>query len=378
MPITDSGVVTIGASVPLAGMYQSVAGQTNPTGYPLNNLRQGTGKYWRASDNTPTTNTKRQLGLLANTKYRSLVGQGLTTYTLAAQDGEHINIQGVIYGGGGAGGAGGTNLQGYQYDAQGYGFPGQPGGTGLSLTSGVQTYIILNGTILGGDGGGGGGSATWMQGDAQAYRAGSGGNGGNGIITAPGTATQATIYLKPGSIIQGGSGGGGGSSWGVNSPLYIGLQPQTNVGVAGNGGGGGSTVTGIALGLPGGGGGGGGALRNPIQSGPINPGFLAGQPGTPGSTPVTGYGKGGPSQSIGTVQYAIVVSGAGGNAGGAYPNATQGGINGQPGGISSTTSYVPERTFIGPTYVAYGYGGTAGVSTQGLITLVPNSQGTVV
>ena len=351
MPIVDNGVVTIGTSVPLAGMYQSVAGQTNPTGYPLNGLRQGTGRYWRATDNTPTLNTTRQLGLIGNTKYRCLQGQSQQApYTLLTGPGENINIQGSITGSFGGGGVGaGEPAYGYAPVAQ----PGQAGGDALIIQTGTSLYVLVTNLINGGDGGGGGAGGGGVT-QAQANGA-AGGNGGKGI-SSQGTVT---VYVNPAGTVRGGSGGGGGGGG-----LFFLFPPEPGTGRTrgGNGGGGGYS------GAPGQGGSGGGGGSYPAN-GSAGVGS-AGQPGSGG-----GGGGAGVQFQIGPFPGNVPVQqwnvGAGGNGGGAplIPFT----LSGTAAGPSSVTNLSPYNTVGLP-----GPGGSAGLANTATVILNTQSQGVIV
>jgi len=311
MPITDSGVVTIGASAPLAGIYQSVAGQTNPTGYPLDGLRQGTGKFFKGQDSPSTTGQTRQLGILASNKYRCLQGQSTTTYTLLTTPSENINLQGQMSGPAGAGG--GTS--------PGIGQAGGTGGLALGIQTGTNLSFRVGGALVGGGGGGGAaGSGGGWTGSA---------GGAGGVAVATFNSAQVTIYTSGGTFVGGGGGGGGSAS--VVSP---GSAAPISVYTSGNGGGG-------AAGF----GGGGGAQANSGQAG----------------TAVTG-GAGGASYPFITGPPAAVnwQVGAGG----------RGGNIGQAGQAAGTTIVIPPSlaAYVPPPGV--GAGGAAGASFQGSVTVV--------
>lgn len=361
MPITDSGVVTIGTSSPLAGIYQSVAGQTNPTGYPLNELRQGTGKYWRASDNSPSPGVARQLGLLRDTKYRCLQGQSQGTYTLSTSQGEHVNLQGSIYGTDGGGGAAGSSASVSQGNPQ-PGFPGQAGGTGI-IVQGTNNYLLVTGDVWGGSGGGGGAGGFTIQPPGfgpfyQARPGGAGGNGGTGISAAP-SGGQITVYVRPaaqGARLSGGS-GGGGASGGVYG------TSQTNLAAAGGNGGGGGRI-GPPTSTRGGLGGQGGNF-GPNQG-------VSGNPGFPGVLPLypNEATQGGAYYPyvLGFIQAAV----SSGGRGGGWATGQGTAAAGAQGSTSTITSSAPNG--VGTP----GAGGAVGSSTDAGVTVVSNSQGVVV
>lgn len=365
MPITDGGIVTIGASAPLAGIYQSVAGQTKPTGYPLDGLRQGTGKYWRASDNSPSLGVARQLGLLRSTKYRCLQGESQGTYTLSTSQGEHVNLQGSIYGTDGGGGAVGASSPIQNNTAQ-PGFPGQPGGAGI-IVQGTNNYLIMTANVWGGSGGGGGAGGFLLdpQGNSPSYQAkpaGAGGNGGIGISAAP-SGGQITVYIRPTAFtrLSGGSGGGGASGG-----LYA-TTGTVNLAAAGGNGGGGGRI-GPPVSTRGGGGGQGGTTR-PAQG-------VSGNPGVPGVLPAnpSEYTQGGAFYPyvFGSIQAAVGAGGSGGGRATGQGTAAAGAA-GSPSTITSPT-YPGDAKGVGTP----GAGGAAGASTDAGVTLVPGSQGAVV
>lgn len=262
--MATSQTLIVGASVQLGVMGQW-AGRTIPAqSVQLNAIRQGTGKFWRGTDNSATAGTTRQLGLLRLTNYRCVQGQNQGTYAIQnAAVLENVNIQGNLYNGAptlalnlaassvvrmngnciGAGGAGGI---GAGTPAARQAGTGGNGSVGVSSTNSITIYAL--GTIAGGGGGGGGGGSSFDP--SFTYATGGGGGGGGASFGAGGAYNGGVNYVgqfgQAGSATAGGSGGSAGVGPGV--------PPG---GIGGNGGGAGQAgqagTTGTYLGgAPGG------------------------------------------------------------------------------------------------------------------------------
>jgi hypothetical protein len=204
MPITSQTLQT-GTQAQLGAIGQW-AGFGFPTqAVPLNGVRQGAGKYWKAQDSSATPGTTRQLGAVRSTNYACLQGQNQgSTYTYTtATSGININLQGDCYG------AGGTN-----------GAPPTAGGLALSVQAPTGSFMRINGQCVGGGGGGG-------QASTAAPTPKIGAAGGVGIATG----AAITVYTT-GTIAGGGGGGGAGGVATYYSP------PSVRSGPGGGGGGG--------------------------------------------------------------------------------------------------------------------------------------------
>ena len=240
-------VTTVPATnIQLYAACQGLLGQT--TNCQLNAIYQGNGHYWNANE-AHTSGQAQSLGTISNTSYVDIQGQrqGVLTnpqvvqapismtwirgncyggagqnailITAAASGSAYVLNQGyVVYGGGGAGGAGSDFVQGAT--------AGGDGAQGIVI-QGATTKVLYNqaGTIYGGGGGGGGGGCS-----RSTVAFGGGGGGGvsfgvGGISGFPSqtvhggtaTATSAGVGGPHGDAQQdhGGSGGNGGGPGGA-------------------------------------------------------------------------------------------------------------------------------------------------------------------
>lgn len=258
-------VVNIGAtSVPLAGTCQNLG----ITGYSLNSITQGNGKYWNANEGHAQGQTQ-SMSRIYNTTYAGVTGiQGQVATIQAGTPQVHVWVKGNAYGGSGQAaiavaaptavyvlnqgytiyGGGGAGGHGAEFS------PGTAGGAGAQAITiqGATTKVLYNtGTIYGGGGGGGGGGCNVSGGEIA-----SGGGGGGGVSYGAagdsfynlvnGQAATATTRGLGGPGINnnrgavGGTGGAGGSAGqagqagapGSGGSLYT---PAGGAGAAGQG-----------------------------------------------------------------------------------------------------------------------------------------------